>query len=110
MFQNVNQVKSWQRPKNYDKQHGNPEMTKEIKHHLLHIKIGAPMFWIKYGIYCRYNKDAEQAHEEGKVKLHYSWLLILISFVIWLDPSDYHPLDLPVIFHGAKYQNLWEDK
>ena len=28
---------------------------KEIKHHPLHIKIGAPIFWIKHGIYCIYN-------------------------------------------------------
>ena len=55
-------------------------------------------------------EDAVQAQEESKTKFHYSWLLILISFVVWLDPSDYQPLDVPVFCHDVKYQNLWEDK
>ena len=48
--------------------------------------------------------------EESKDKFHYSWLLILISFIIWSNPPDYQVLDVRVIFHGVKYQNLWEDK
>ena len=31
-------------------------MTKNIKHHLLHIKIGAPMLYPKHGVSCSYNR------------------------------------------------------
>ena len=55
-------------------------------------------------------EDATQAQEESKTKFHYSWLLILIYFIVWFDPSEYQPLDVPVLYQGMKYQNLWFDK
>ena len=55
-------------------------------------------------------EDGEKAQEESKTKFHYSWLLILISFVVWSDPFDFQLLDVPVFFHVTKYQNLWKDK
>ena len=54
--------------------------------------------------------DAEQAQEDLKYKFHYSCLLILISFTLWANPIDYVQMDVPLPCHGAKYQNLWEDK
>ena len=54
--------------------------------------------------------DVKQAREEEKSKFHYSWLLILISFILWLDPPDYQSMDVPIVCLSAKYQNLWEDK
>ena len=47
--------------------------------------------------------------KEGK-KFYYSWLLILISFTVWADPSDYVHMDVPISCLGEKYQNLWEYK
>ena len=37
-------------------------------------------------------------------------MLILISFILWANPLDYEPMDVPLPCLGAKYQNLWEDK
>ena len=34
----------------------------------------------------------------------------MISFTLWSNPLDYEPMDVPLPFLGAKYQNLWEDK
>ena len=48
-------------------------------------------------------------HKEDH-KLHYSWMLILISFTVWADPPDYVQMDVPLSCLGARYQNLWEDK
>ena len=47
---------------------------------------------------------------DGKDKFHYSWILILISFIIWSDPPDYQPQDIHLLCHDVKYQNLWENK
>ena len=54
--------------------------------------------------------DVEQEQEEPRHKFHYSWLLILISFIMWSNPLDYQPMNVSVLFLGAKYQNLWENK
>ena len=54
-------------------------------------------------------QDASDAHEMGK-PFHYSWLLLLISFVAWSDPQDYQGLDLLVTCQGEKYQNLFYEK
>ena len=51
-------------------------------------------------------QDASLAQEEGTA-FHYSWLLILISFTVWSEPTDYQPIDLPITRRGARYQNLW---
>ena len=48
-------------------------------------------------------------HKKGH-KFYYSWLLILISFTVWADPSDYVQMDVPISCLGEKYQNLWVDK
>ena len=39
----------------------------------------------------------------------YSWLLILITLVAWMEPEDYQPMAVEEVkvFHGARYQNLW---
>ena len=39
----------------------------------------------------------------------YSWILILISLVSWMEPKDYQPMAVEVVkvFRGARYQNLW---
>ena len=46
-------------------------------------------------------------HKKGH-KFYYSWLLILISFIVWADPPDYVHMDVPISFLGTRYQNLWE--
>ena len=55
-------------------------------------------------------EDATQTQEESKTKFHYSWLLMLISFIVCSDPLDYQSLDVLVLCQGTKYQNPWEDK
>ena len=39
----------------------------------------------------------------------YSWLLILIALVAWMEPEDYQPMafDVTKVCRGARYQNLW---
>ena len=39
----------------------------------------------------------------------YSWLLILITLVAWMDPEDYQRMDIEAIkvCKGVRYQNLW---
>ena len=45
----------------------------------------------------------EQGQEEDKAKFHYSWPLILISFILWSNLLDYQPLNVPILCIGAKY-------
>ena len=39
----------------------------------------------------------------------YSWLLILIALVPWMEPKDYQPMtvDLEKVCRGAWYKKLW---
>ena len=39
----------------------------------------------------------------------YSWLLILIALVSWMEPKDYQPMtvDVEKVCQGEIYQNLW---
>ena len=39
----------------------------------------------------------------------YSWILILIALVAWMELKDYQPIAVEVVkvFWGACYQNLW---
>ena len=39
----------------------------------------------------------------------YSWLLILITLVDWMDPEDYQRMKVEAVkvCKGARYQNLW---
>ena len=39
----------------------------------------------------------------------YSWILILITLVAWMELEDYQPMVVEAlkVFHGARYQNLW---
>ena len=39
----------------------------------------------------------------------YSWLLILITHVSWMEPEDYQPMAVEAVkvYRGARYQNLW---
>ena len=50
-----------------------------------------------------------EQQKEGH-KFYYSWLLILISFTVWVDPPDYVHMNVVVSYLGEKYQSLWEDK
>ena len=54
-------------------------------------------------------QDAIDAHEKGRA-FHYSWMLILISFIAWSDPPKYQGVYLPVNCKGVRYQNLWFEK
>ena len=51
--------------------------------------------------------DAINSQKKGK-SLTYSWLLILISFVAWVEFPNYQVMDvnLPVPCRGSRYQNL----
>ena len=53
-------------------------------------------------------EDAEAA-QEGAISFTYSWLLILIALVDWMEPEDYQGMDVKAveICKGARYQNLW---
>ena len=52
--------------------------------------------------------------QEGRRPFTYSWLLILITLVGWMEPKYYQRMGVEVVrtCRGARYQNLWvlEDK
>ena len=52
---------------------------------------------------------AINAHEKGTL-FHYSWFLLLISFIAWSNPQDYQGLNLLVTCKGVRYHNLWFEK
>ena len=47
--------------------------------------------------------------QEGKCPFTYSWLLILIVLVGWMEPTHYQGMDVEVaqVCRGTRYQNLW---
>ena len=54
-------------------------------------------------------EDVKKVQAKGSA-FHYSWLLILISFVVWAEPTNYQGVDVLVLCRGIRYQNLWFDK
>ena len=46
--------------------------------------------------------------QEGKWKFRYSWLLILIALVTWMELANYQGMDVAVgqVCKDAMYQNL----
>ena len=54
-------------------------------------------------------KDVDEVQEKGSA-FHYSWLLILISFVAWEEPANYQGVYVLVLYRGGKYQNIWFKK
>ena len=55
-------------------------------------------------------EDVMLAQQKEGHKFYYSWLLILISFTVWANPTDYVQMDFLISCLGGKYHNLWEDK
>ena len=53
--------------------------------------------------------DAFKSQEKDNA-FHYSWILILISFVTWVEPPNYQWVDLPLRCRGSIYQNLRFEK
>ena len=47
--------------------------------------------------------------QQGKRSFTYSWLLILIALVAWMEPRDYQGMDVEItqVCKGTRYQNLW---
>ena len=54
--------------------------------------------------------DARKLKEQSMTKFHFSWILILISFVVWALPLDYQSMDIPVELLIMPYQNIWNHK
>ena len=54
--------------------------------------------------------DAREAQEQSMVKFHFSWILILISFVVRDLSPNYQSMDIPVELLGMPFQNLWDHK
>ena len=46
---------------------------------------------------------------QARRSFSYSWLLILIALVSWMEPEDYQSMavDATKVYRGARYQNLW---
>ena len=55
-------------------------------------------------------EDVMLAQQKEVHKFYYSWLLILISFTVWVDPPNYVHMNVPLSCLWEKYQDLWEDK
>ena len=53
-------------------------------------------------------EDAKAA-QAGARSFTYSFLLILIALVAWMEPEDYQGMDVKAIevYKGVRYQNLW---
>ena len=47
--------------------------------------------------------------QEGKRPFTYSWILILIALVGWMEPKFYQGMEVEkfITCKGARYQNLW---
>ena len=71
--------------------------------------VGVTFNWLQF-LLNELIDDVDQAQEEPRAEFHYSWLLILISFILWSNPPEYQLMDFLVLFLGAKYQNLCEEK
>ena len=65
--------------------------------------------WLRY-LLNELIDDVTHAQHKDAYKFLYSSLLILISFTVWGNLLDYVQMEVPLLFLGAKYQNLWEDK
>ena len=50
-------------------------------------------------------EDVVESQEKGNA-FDYSWLIILISFVAWVEPPNYQVVDLLVRCTGARYHNV----
>ena len=51
-------------------------------------------------------RDAASTKDDG-THFHYAWLIIMISFIVLLEPLNYQQVELPVQCGGARYQNFW---
>ena len=53
-------------------------------------------------------EDALAVHA-GEIPFTYSWLLILIALVAWMEPVDYQGMDVEAVkvCKGARYKNMW---
>ena len=49
------------------------------------------------------------AVQAGLHPFTYSWLLILIALMSWMEPDDYQGMEVDAVkvCKGARYQNLW---
>ena len=47
--------------------------------------------------------------QEGERAFTYSWVLILIALIAWMEPVDYEGMDVEAVkvCKGARYQNMW---
>ena len=55
-------------------------------------------------------EDVMLVQQKEGHKFYYSWLLILISFTVLANPTNYVYMNVLLSCLGEKYQNLWEDK
>ena len=69
---------------------------------------GIQLSWSQY-LLNKLLADAEEVLEKGST-FHYSWLLILISFVAWEEPANYQGVYVLVLYRGGRYQNIWFEK
>ena len=49
------------------------------------------------------------AVQAGEQSFTYSWLLILITLMAWMEPDDFQGMEVEAVkfSKGARYQNLW---
>ena len=47
--------------------------------------------------------------QAGEQNFSYSWLLILISSIAWMEQEDYHSMLVVAekVYKGVRYENLW---
>ena len=45
--------------------------------------------------------------QEYNQPLHYSWLLVLMAFVMWKEPKYSEFLSVRSDYRGVRYANLW---
>ena len=51
--------------------------------------------WLQYFL-NELLEDVEEKHKKVSA-FHYSWLLILISFLAWEEPTNYEGVDVPIL-------------
>ena len=70
-----------------------------------HSKEGKQYNWCLY-LLDQFMGDCKAAQESNQL-FHYSWLIILMAFVTWKEPSHTQFLTVRGKCRGVHYVNLW---
>ena len=68
-------------------------------------KEGQQYNWCMY-LLNQFMEDCTAAQEHNQ-PFHYSWLLVLMAFIMWKEPKHTQLLPVRRNYRGVRYANLW---